>query len=469
MIKVLWWIGLTFLPYLCIAQPLSKRLDSLLSDPMLKTSEVGISVYDLTAGQSLFRYQDQKLYRPASVEKIVTGVTALARLGSEATFDTALKMKGIVQNDTLHGSLYVVGGFDPLFMEEDMDSLVQSLVDRGIRYVTDSLVADISMTDSLYWGAGWSWDDAPFEFQPYLSPLLLNRGCVKVTALPGQAGESPLVKCFPASSYYQLENQAKSQVPQSGKFKVTRNWMEQGNRILLKGNVERAISKYVSMHRGDAFFMHVLKERLRAKGIEVPQEVYLTDSLSVVDSLPSFYQVRRPLQKVLKEAMKESDNLCAEAMFYQLASRCTSCSRVGAEQATKVIQAFIQNELGLDPKDYRIEDGSGVSLYNYVSPQLLMAYLKYAYVHSGLFAPLYDALPIAGIDGTLEHRMKKTTAYRKVRAKTGSVTGVSSLVGYVKAANGHQLAFVIINQNVLKLSKARRFQDRLCTILSQYR
>ena len=175
MIKVICWIGLFLMPYLCTAQPLSKRLDSVLRDPLLQTSEVGITVYDLTAGKSLFRYQDRKLYRPASVEKIVTGVTALARLGSNSTYDTKLKMKGVIQNDTLHGSLYVVGGFDPLFMEEDMDSLVQSLADRGIRYVTDSLVADISMTDSLYWGSGWSWDDAPFEFQPYLSPLLLNR------------------------------------------------------------------------------------------------------------------------------------------------------------------------------------------------------------------------------------------------------------------------------------------------------
>ena len=378
MIKVLCWIGFFFLPYLCTAQPLSKRLDSLLSDPLLKTSEVGITVYDLTAGKSLFRYQDEKLYRPASVEKIVTGVTALARLGSDFTYETKLKMKGVVQNDTLHGSLYVVGGFDPLFMVEDMDSMVQSLTDRGIRYVTDSLVADLSMTDSLYWGSGWSWDDAPFEFQPYLSPLLLNRGCVQVKAFPQQKGEVPIVECLPASSYYKVENRAVSRDPQAGKFKVNRNWMEQGNRILLQGNVERTTSKYVSMHRGDAFFMHVWKERLQQQGISVPQKVhYLTDSLAVPDSLCLLFEVKRPLKKVLHEAMKESDNLCAESMFYQLASKGTGCSRVGAEQAVKIIQQFIQQELQLNPKNYKIADGSGVSLYNYVSPQLLMACLKY--------------------------------------------------------------------------------------------
>ena len=110
-------------------------------------------------------------------------------------------------------------------------------------------------------------------------------------------------------------------------------------------------------------------------------------------------------------------------------------------------------------------DGSGVSLYNYISPYLLLDYLKYAHYHPEMFELLYESLPIAGIDGTLEHRMKKTRAYKKVRAKTGSVTGVSSLAGYAKADNGHLLAFAIINQNVMKLRQARAWQDKVCDIL----
>ena len=125
----------------------------------------------------------------------------------------------------------------------------------------------------------------------------------------------------------------------------------------------------------------------------------------------------------------------------------------------------MKDRLGFNPEYYRIEDGSGVSLYNYVSPRLLLEYLKCAYYQAEIFQPFYESLPIAGIDGTLEHRMKNTPAYRKVRAKTGSVTGVSSLAGYAKASNGHQLAFVIINQNVMKLRLARAFQDKICAIM----
>lgn len=95
-----------------------------------------------------------------------------------------------------------------------------------------------------------------------------------------------------------------------------------------------------------------------------------------------------------------------------------------------------------------------------------MEYLKYAYSRAEIFRPLYEALPIAGVDGTLGNRMKKGRAYRNVHAKTGTVTGVSSLAGYVKSGNGDMLAFVIINQNVLKGKDARLFQDKICEILT---
>ena len=100
------------------AQPLAQRLDSLLfNDPMLKTSEVGISVFDLTTGEQLFQYQDEKLYRPASTEKVVTSVSALGTLGTDYTMDTRLQYTGTIENDTLKGSLYLIGGFDPEFMD----------------------------------------------------------------------------------------------------------------------------------------------------------------------------------------------------------------------------------------------------------------------------------------------------------------------------------------------------------------
>lgn len=450
------------------AQPLAQRLDSLLNDPLLKTSEVGITVFDLTTGESLFRYQDEKLYRPASTEKIITSVTALAKLGTEYTMDTRLQYTGKIENDTLKGNLYLIGGFDPELMDEDLDSLVEAVHRSGIRYIADTLVADVSMMDSVYWGPGWSWDDVPYAFQPYLSPLMLNRGCVDVTVTPTKKDSLPDVMCIPASDYYQVDNDAVSFSPEGGKLEVTRNWLYQGNLIHISGNVSKTVTKSLSINDSKNFFFHTFVNRLHEKGIEASATGYAecpqSDSLQVVSSL---YTLKRPIGEVLKQMMKESDNLCAESMFYHLASQYTAKKYTSAEDGTDAINSFMKEKLGFNPEHYKIADGSGVSLYNYVSPRLMLEYLKYAYYHADIFQPFYESLPIAGIDGTLEHRMKRTKAYRRVHAKTGTVTGVSSLAGYAQASNGHQLAFVIINQNVMKKNKARAFQDKICHFLCQ--
>ena len=165
--------------------------------------------------------------------------------------------------------------------------------------------------------------------------------------------------------------------------------------------------------------------------------------------------------------MKKSDNLSAEALFYNLARWKSPERPAHASDGTEAIEQCIE-ELGYITDHYQIADGSGVSLYNYISTDLLLGFLIHAYDNKAIFDILYEALPIAGVDGTLSNRMKKTKAFRRVRAKTGTVTGISSLAGYAKASNGHLLAFVIINQNVLKYVSARKFQDEICNILASY-
>ncbi len=450
------------LPQLTNAQSLTERLDALLNEDVLKNSEVGISVFDLTTGESLYRYQDEKLYRPASVEKVITSVTALAELGTDYTFDTSLRYTGQIVNDTLRGSLYIIGGMDPELMDEDLNRLVEAVEAAGIRYVTDTIAADVSLMDSVYWGPGWSWDDTPYSFQPYLSPLMLNRGCVDIEVTPAQKDSLPQVVCTPVSDYYRVVNEGVSRNPQAGKLVITRDWLTNDNTFRISGNVAHRTTETLNVYHSQEFFFQTFLSRLQAKGIGASGQAY-AECPAESDSL---FTLKRPIVEVLEQALKESDNLCAEAMFYHLGARHAQQKRISMEEGTEAVEAFMVRALGFNPEHYRIADGSGVSLYNYISPRLLLEYLKYAYYNRDVFLPLYEALPIAGVDGTLQHRMKKTRAQGNVRAKTGSVTGVSSLAGYVKAANGHQLAFVIINQNVLKLSRARAFQNKLCEVLA---
>ena len=158
--------------------------------------------------------------------------------------------------------------------------------------------------------------------------------------------------------------------------------------------------------------------------------------------------------------MKSSDNLYAEALFYHLAAS-TGNRPAKASHARQLIERLIR-KTGLNPQNYKIADGSGLSLYNYLSPELHIQLLRYAYTNANVLENLLPALPIAAEDGTLRNRMAGTAAAGNVRAKTGTVTCVSALAGYCTAANGHDLCFAIMNQGVMRVSDGRAFQDRVC-------
>lgn len=171
------------------------------------------------------------------------------------------------------------------------------------------------------------------------------------------------------------------------------------------------------------------------------------------------------LDQILMQMMKKSDNLYAESMFYQLAAS-TGTKHASAKQARNIVNNLI-SKVGLNPKRYEIADGSGLSLYNYLTAELEVRLLRYAFINNNIYIHLYPSLPIAGEDGTLSKRMKGVFTEGNVHAKTGTVQGVSSLAGYCTAANGHRLAFSIINQGIQHHSNGRAFQDRVCTVLCQ--
>lgn len=169
------------------------------------------------------------------------------------------------------------------------------------------------------------------------------------------------------------------------------------------------------------------------------------------------------IKQVLQRIMKDSDNFYAESMFYQTAAS-TGHHPATAVDARNITKKLI-NRLGLDANRYRIADGSGLSLYNYVTVELLVKLLRHAWRTPSIAKALMPALPVAGVDGTLKSRMQNTRAQGNVRAKTGTLTGISSLAGYCTAPNGHELAFAIINQGILDKTTGKAFQDRVCQVL----
>lgn len=169
------------------------------------------------------------------------------------------------------------------------------------------------------------------------------------------------------------------------------------------------------------------------------------------------------IDQVLMRMLKESDNLYAESMYYQIAA--STGNRPATAKDAKNIERQLITRLGLNASRYRLADGSGLSLYNYVSPELEVKFLRYAFDNQNIYNHLLPALPIAGVDGTLKKRMHSQFTRGNVHAKTGTVEGIVSLCGYCTAANGHHLCFSIINQGVMHGSNGRSFQDKVCYIL----
>lgn len=443
---------------------LAAKMDRVIEQQLPVGSDVGIAVYDLTEKRPLYNYRERNLARPASTLKLLTAITALSQPGADEPFRTEVWYRGTIERDTLWGDLYIKGGFDPEFGEEGMRALVAEVAQLPFSVVSGQLLGDVSMKDSLYFGAGWLWDDTPYAYQPYLSPLMYEKGTVKVTVAPGtQTGAAARVTISPASTYYSLTNEAKTRSAAAGKLTVMRDWLSGSNNIRVTGNVQQPFLTELNLQGSAHFFLHTMLDRLRTKGVEVTGGYAFAD-FPGRERAVQVVAWETPVQQVIDQLLKESDNLNAEALLHRMAARATGRKSVSAADGVALIEA-LATRLGHAPKSYKIADGCGLSHYDYLSPALLLDFLTYAYASPELYRKLYRALPIAGVDGTLKNRMKRGSGYMKVRAKTGSYTGVNALAGYLKAANGNDIAFVILGQNLLSGAAARTFQDAICELL----
>ncbi len=205
--------------------------------------------------------------------------------------------------------------------------------------------------------------------------------------------------------------------------------------------------------------LEVLLAKLRRQGIAVMGTCGEGKTPSTAQMLTVRYTAIEP---ILTKMMKESNNLYAESMLYQVGALSGGTSTVKAAQRE---EKKLMESAGLNPSAYRLADGSGLSLYNYLSAECEVMLLKYAYHNKRIFGTLCQSLPTAGVDGTLRKRMRNTPAQGNVMAKTGTLTGIYTLAGYCISSENHMLAFCILNQGVMHASNARSFQDKVCTAL----
>ncbi len=389
---------------------LEKRLNCIAAECDTSHYYTGISVWDLTADTLLWHYNANKSMRPASTQKISTIVSALDTLGATYELQTTTYHTGTITEDSiLNGDIYVVGGFDPMYSYSDLHQLAISIAGHGIKHINGNVYADTSLKNADLYGNGWCWDDVPSKNQPYLCPLMLEKGTLH-----------PNYKTYSTDPAF-----------------------------------------HPAQH-----FVQTLTSELLQLGIETSNNISTTNIIREYNNDGTIIHTQsRSIEQVIWRLLKDSDNLHAEAIFHHLAylyAGKKSTWRNGAEAVSSTII-----KAGGDIHHTAIADGSGVSLYNYTTPQTQVALLSYAYKNKDIYTYLYPALPIAGVDGTLSNRMKNGSAYTNIHAKTGTVRGCSCLCGYATASNGHMLAFSIMNNGVTKAYIARDLQDRICQELTR--
>ena len=441
---------------------LTESIDQIIYEELPEGTDIALMVYDLTNDSTLYAYREKVMCRPASVQKVITSVTALSSLGADYKFRTALRTQGSVKDSVLDGNLYLVGGLDPALNEHELRSMVSDLKKAGVKKINGTLYVDVSMMDSTWWASGWCWDDAPASFQPYISPLMVHQGFVGIEVKPTSKGQAPVVNIYPSNTYIKVVNKAVTQYKSLGPLTITRDWMHNDNTILVEGNCTRRQSTDLSVVGSADFTFALFRQYLDEAGISYGKYGWGNCPVMARD----ISVVSHGLPAIIKEALKESNNLFAEAMFLQT-GRIQYPKGITFKDAAKFLQNFVDRKFGMFSSSFNIVDGCGLSMYDLCSPQFMVDMLSLVYRDSELYPILYKSLPIAGVDGTLKTRLNAKTTLNKVHAKTGSVTGSCTLAGYIHTADGRDLAFCIMNEGAVKMAPSRKIQDKICTVLCE--
>jgi serine-type D-Ala-D-Ala carboxypeptidase/endopeptidase (penicillin-binding protein 4) len=452
---------------------LASELKKIINDPFFEQTIIALDIYDLTDSISLFNNNEKLLLRPASNMKLLTSATSLIKLGTNFYFHTDLYHAGIIEGDKLYGDIYVVGGFDPDFTDADLDSFVTVIKSLGIKNISGGIYGDVSKKDSMYWGKGWMWDDDPDPSAPYLSSLNINDNSIEVFVEGEVIDSQAVITLIPNTDFVTVGNNSVTVSSNSSEdYYVTRDWVNRQNTILIEGKIRKTsiidssehLSK-INLLNPEKYFLTLFKEKLQSQGIKIDKPIGIK---TLPENTVYLTSINRSIDTVLTDLNKESDNLDAEMLIYEMAYE-DSGAPASADNGLAAVKRLIDT-LGFNSEGFSIDDGSGVSHYNLISADLFVELLKYMYFErKDLFELFYNSLPIAGVDGTLKNRMKSTSAQNNVHAKTGTLDGVSNLSGYVTAKNGHLLAFSILIQNfVREYSAARNFQNKICELLSEY-
>jgi D-alanyl-D-alanine carboxypeptidase/D-alanyl-D-alanine-endopeptidase (penicillin-binding protein 4) len=419
--------------------------------PGVQRATWGIAVHSLARNERLFDVNPQTLMVPASVAKLVSVATAVDAVGWDYRFTTTLRAGGPIESGALRGDLLVVGSGDPAIGGrggDDFTGWIDALKAAGIHRIDGRIVGIDDSYEEPRPGFAWSWDDLGYSTGAIFGALNLAENRLTVTVTPGAfAGASTSLAFNVDAQDLPITN--RSTTGAAGSTTLVWPEMRPGETVLtIAGSVPLGgmpATLTVSAGNPTAWFARMLRRRLIASGIDVAGPAVDGDDVSIMppDAGAIVYAYRsHPLSEIAQPLLKESINLYGEAVQRLNASGPPPRTN---DQALDGIKQRLAS-WGISADAFQLVDGSGLSRRDVIAPAALLDVLVRMYDPAGT-SPWMTALPIAGVDGTLAARMKGTPGENNVHAKTGTMSNVRSLAGYVTTRGGEPLAFVAIVNN----------------------
>ncbi len=426
-------------------------------------ADIAVFVKSMKFGDVLYTHNINQSLTPASTIKVLTAEASLLYLGPEYRFSTQLLTDGkTVKDGVLQGNLYVVLSGDPSLTYYDLIDLLLALKSQQIQAIAGNVYIDNTAYDQSFYGPGWVGKDKNSCYGAPISASIINHNCLPFKM--SSTGRAVEVITSPKYFYPAIKNG----LTQAGRSRCS---------IRLSTSASSIISIDGCMPRGrfawgasyvvtdvPEYNRELFKSLLSKMGVNVYGRVTFASAprnLSMVGQHAS-----KPLRMLINDMLKKSDNVIAGALFKKIGQLYTR--QPGSwENGSYAVSQILSKQAGVNVSGMRILDGSGISPNNLISPAQMMQVLDYAYHHYPTSYEFISALPIAGVDGTLKGRMGNIA--RKVRAKTGTISGVVSLAGYATSGEKEPLAFVIMVNGHKGMSwQYRSLEDKIATALTRY-
>ncbi|MEI4768656.1 D-alanyl-D-alanine carboxypeptidase/D-alanyl-D-alanine-endopeptidase [Psychrobacillus sp. FJAT-51614] len=436
-----------------VAETLSDSITRIIEEKLVG-ADVSVTVRDQISGEMIYDYHGQATVKPASNMKLLTTAAALDVLGEDYRFNTALYTSGKMSNGVLKGDVYLKGQGDPTLSFEDLQQFAEELKAQGINKIDGRIVGDDKwFDDDLLTPGIWVGDESYYYAAP-ISALTTSpntdydSGTIIVEATGTTVGNLPSIKVTPHIGDLQIVNEA--QTVEAGKTNtVTIERMYQTNQIVISGNlpIDKTKKEWVTVKHPTTHTLTMFQAVLTEAGIEYSKEKVFRAATPKSAQLVAMKQ-SMTLEQLLIPYMKLSNNGIADILVKTMGKMKKNEGSTTA--GLEVIREY-GNSINLNMAEWQFEDGSGMSHENRVS-SFSVSELLYKVQGEDWFNTYFNSLPVAAntdrmVGGTLRNRLKDPLTAGKVYAKTGSLTGVSTLSGYLKASSGGSYIFSVLVQN----------------------